>query len=46
MNMAMGVSVGVAGVEDEMEHLQANDDLAMGAPPISWCDCSGYGQRG
>ncbi|KAF8338444.1 hypothetical protein F5887DRAFT_1238062 [Amanita rubescens] len=36
LNMAMGVgveSVGVAGVEDGMESLQANDDFAMGAPP-------------
>ena len=36
LNMAMGVGVegvGVAGVEDGMESLQANDDFAMGAPP-------------
>ncbi|KAK2467229.1 hypothetical protein APHAL10511_000778 [Amanita phalloides] len=34
MNMAMGVGgVGVAGVEDGMESLQANEDFAMGAPP-------------
>jgi len=36
LNMGMGVGVegvGVAGVEDGMESLQANDDFAMGAPP-------------
>ena len=36
LNMAMGVGVegvGVAGVEDGLESLQANDDFAMGAPP-------------
>ena len=34
--MAMGVGVegvGVAGVEEGLESLQANDDFAMGAPP-------------
>ena len=36
LNMAMGVRVegiGIAGVEEGLESLQANDDFAMGAPP-------------
>ena len=34
--MAMGVGVegvGVAGIEEGLESLQANDNFAMGAPP-------------
>ena len=36
LNMAMGVrveGVSIAGAEDGLESLQANDDFAMGAPP-------------